>query len=74
MKVLITGINSGFGKALAYSLKSHNHEVIGISRTKSTDFKNFEVDLSDLEALKNFVKSEKIKLDLIIFIEFTIIR
>lgn len=54
----ITGTSKGIGKAVVQELlKDSNNYIIGISRTNSFEYKNFRhiaLDLSDLDAVKNF--------------------
>lgn len=55
--VLITGVSSGIGNAVAERLLSENHSVIGISRNieesafQNIRFTGLKIDLSDLKAL-----------------------
>jgi len=66
----ITGTSKGIGKALAELLLEKGETVTGISRSCSIEHHNYthhSIDLSDLEAVKNFefqeaVNAEKIAL------------
>tara|TARA_B100000965_G_scaffold398893_1_gene417763 strand:- start:564 stop:1283 length:720 start_codon:yes stop_codon:yes gene_type:complete len=56
-KIYITGASKGLGKALAEAYLKEGHSVIGMSRTKSVEHKNYqhiEIDLSDADALTAF--------------------
>ena len=37
--ILITGISSGIGKALAKTYSNNGYEIYGLSRTKSDEYK-----------------------------------
>ena len=58
--VLITGVSSGIGKALAIKMLENNMKVIGISRNSSKinhpNFINHCLDLMDLNAVENLIK------------------
>lgn len=53
----ITGCSKGIGNAIALELLNQSYHVIGLSRTNTIEHPNFSfisLDLSDLEAVKNF--------------------
>ncbi len=58
--VLITGVSSGIGKAIAIKMLENGMKVIGISRNSSDivhpNFYNHYMDLMDLMAVEKFVK------------------
>lgn len=43
--ILITGISSGIGKALAKTYSNNGYEIYGLSRTKSNEYNHVECDL-----------------------------
>lgn len=55
--VLVTGVSSGIGRAVALRLLQEGHEVAGVSRNvtealfENPRFRGFRIDLSDLDAL-----------------------
>jgi short-subunit dehydrogenase len=55
--VLVTGVSSGIGQAVARRLLADDHVVVGISRSVrdelfgNRNFRGFRIDLSDLERL-----------------------
>jgi 3-hydroxy acid dehydrogenase / malonic semialdehyde reductase len=55
--VLVTGVSSGIGKAVARRLLAESHAVVGISRNvhesafDNTRFRGFRLDLANLETL-----------------------
>jgi benzil reductase ((S)-benzoin forming) len=56
MKVFITGVSQGLGKALAQNYLTKNYQVFGIGRTNSIKHKNFtfiSCDLSDSLAVES---------------------
>ncbi len=57
--VLITGISSGFGKAISELLASDGYSVYGISRRQKEDFtgkiKLLQADVTDVPSIKNAV-------------------
>ncbi len=56
--IYITGTSKGIGKELALELlKNNNNKVIGIARNqtiKHNNYIHFNINLADIEALKNF--------------------
>ena len=59
--VMVTGVSSGIGKAVAKQLLEYSYEVVGLSRRCADELKKSfadrfvqeNIDLSDLTALKN---------------------
>lgn len=55
MKIFITGISKGLGKALALEFLQQGHSVVGIGRSHGIDHPHFsfiQCELEDLEAVK----------------------
>ena len=53
--ILITGISSGIGKALAKTYSETGYEIYGLSRTKSDEYNHVECDLErvyDINVIK----------------------
>ena len=60
--IIVTGASRGIGRAIAMNLHEQGLGVIGLSRTLvPSDFSQFEVDVSDYDALKNIVSILKSK-------------
>lgn len=75
MKILVTGIAGFIGSNLAKKLKEKGHDVFGIdnlndyysvelkkdrlSKFLNNEFKNYEINLEDYEAVKDVFKQEK---------------
>jgi len=66
MKILIAGQNGIIGSFLYNELKE-KHEIIGIGKGKFDSSNYFDVDLSDENIVKDFVKSSE-KFDVLIFL------
>lgn len=66
--ILITGVSSGIGYALAQDLQS-DHQIIGVSR-RDPELKGIsrqQCDLGDDVGLKNFLKkNENMKVDVVV--------
>jgi benzil reductase ((S)-benzoin forming) len=55
MKIYITGISKGLGKALTLQFLQQGHTVVGIGRSRAIDHPHFsfiQCDMEDLEAVK----------------------
>lgn len=63
MNIFITGTSSGIGAALAHHFCSMGHQVQGLSRRANEDlikfpnFKQFQKDLADFDALEDYLPS-----------------
>ena len=68
MNIVITGTSSGMGQILAQNFRNQGHNVIGLSRTKTTE-NDIVCDVSNIDSVENAFKiiSEKFKnIDLLI--------
>jgi len=64
-KVLVTGASKGIGKSICQRLMEEGYSVVGVARTKPSDFPSeieFHcVDLSDNQAVRSFLQTPEMK-------------
>ena len=62
MKILVTGSTGMIGNQLVTALLDKGYEVVGVDRRRGNDERalNFEIDLLDIEAVKNIIEENKV--------------